>query len=82
MKTTIPNCNSNPKTKIDRVLLRLQAGEILTVWDIIEMGINRPTNIIWKLRKRGEIINSTHCTNKNTGEHFVKYYLVQEKSQN
>lgn len=64
------------QTKIERVLQRLKAGEVLTVRDIIDMGINRPTDIIWKLRTRGENIESLDCTNPQTGEQYVKYFMA------
>ncbi len=69
---------SNPKriTKIQQVKNRLLASEVLTVRDIIKMGINRPTDIIWKLRKKGMDIISLDCKDPVTGEHFVKYSLA------
>ena len=68
---------SKPKriTKIQQVKNRLLAGEVLTVRDIIKMGINRPTDIVWKLRKKGMDIISLDCHNPATGEPFVKYSL-------
>ena len=70
---------SKPKriTKIQQVKNRLLAGEVLTVRDIIAMGINRPTDIIWKLRTKGMDIISLDCHNPATGEPFVKYYLQE-----
>ena len=75
-KDTQPN---KPKriTKIQQVKNRLLAGEVLTVRDIIKMGINRPTDIVWKLRKKGMDIISLDCHNPATGEPFVKYYLQE-----
>ena len=69
---------SKPKriTKIQQVRNRLLAGEVLTVRDIIAMGINRPTDIIWKLRTKGMNIESLDCRNPATGEPFVKYYMA------
>ncbi len=69
---------SKPKriTKIQQVKNRLLASEVLTVRDIIKMGINRPTDIIWKLRKKGMDIISLDCKDPVTGEHFVKYSLA------
>ena len=70
---------SKPKriTKIQQVKNRLLAGEVLTVRDIIKMGINRPTDIIWKLRTKNMDIVSLDCKDPVTGEQYVKY-LVQE----
>ena len=71
--------NNKPKriTKLQQVKNRLLAGEVLTVRDIIKMGINRPTDIIWKLRTKGMDIISLDCHNPATGEPFVKYYLQE-----
>ena len=68
---------SKPKriTKIQQVKNRLLAGEVLTVRDIIKMGINRPTDIVWKLRKKGMDIISLDCKDPATGEQYVKYSL-------
>lgn len=68
---------SKPKriTKIQQVKNRLLAGEVLTVRDIIKMGINRPTDIIWKLRTKGMDIISLDCKDPATGEQYVKYSL-------
>ena len=70
---------SKPKriTKIQQVKNRLLAGEVLTVRDIIKMGINRPTDIIWLLRKKGMDIISLDCKDPVTGEPFVEYYLQE-----
>ena len=70
---------SKPKriTKIQQVKNRLLAGEVLTVRDIIHMGINRPTDIIWLLRKKGMDIISLDCKDPATGEQYVKYYLQE-----
>lgn len=70
---------SKPKriTKIQQVKNHLLAGEVLTVRDIIKMGINRPTDIIWLLRKKGMDIISLDCKDPVTGEPFVKYYLQE-----
>ena len=70
---------SKPKriTKIQQVKNRLLAGEVLTVRDIIKMGINRPTDIIWLLRKKGMDIISLDCKDPVTGEQYVKYYLQE-----
>lgn len=78
MKATTSKTTNQPKrqTKIQSVKDRLQAGEILTVRDIIKMGINRPTDIIWKLRTKGMDIVSLDCTDPVTGENFVKYYMA------
>ena len=71
--------NNKPKriTKRQQVKNRLLAGEVLTVRDIIKMGINRPTDIIWLLRKKGMDIISLDCKDPVTGEPFVKYYLQE-----
>ena len=70
---------SKPKriTKIQQVKNRLLAGEVLTVRDIIKMGINRPTDIIWLLRKKGMDIISLDCKDPVTGEQYVIYYLQE-----
>ena len=70
---------SKPKriTKIQQVKNRLLAGEVLTVRDIIKMGINRPTDIIWKLRTKSMDIVSLDCKDPVTGEQYVKYYLQE-----
>ena len=70
---------SKPKriTKIQQVKNRLLAGEVLTVRDIIKMGINRPTDIIWLLRKKGMDIISLDCKDPVTGEPFDTYYLQE-----
>ncbi len=72
---------SKPKTKRitkrQQVKNRLLAGEVLTVRDIIKMGINRPTDIIWLLRKKGMDIISLDCRDPATGEQYVKYYLQE-----
>ena len=78
--TTSSNKQPNkPKrlTKRQLVKNRLLAGEVLTVRDIIAMGINRPTDIIWKLRTKGMDIVSLDCKDPVTGEQYVKYYLQE-----
>lgn len=67
---------TNHKHKIDKVKSRLQDGEILTVRDIFKMGINRPTDTIYTLRKQGINIISTPRTNPKTGVKYVEYSLV------
>lgn len=43
---TASNNKAKRITKIQQVKNRLLAGEVLTVRDILKMGINRPTDII------------------------------------
>ena len=78
-ETMTANKNSKPKriTKIQMVKNRLLAGEVLTVRDILKMGINRPTDIIWKLRTKSMDIVSLDCKDPVTGEQYVKYYLQE-----